>query len=449
MTDVPIVVRRTSLSDRYLVLLSVVLAGYAFLGKGFAYVGMPPIFIGELAFIAGLVALLWSGCVVAVLTSLPSLILAVTMAWVLLRTLPFFGAYGFEALRDSVIVMYGGFAFVVAGLLLEDERRLNAIIGYYGAFLSVFVPAIPFLFALSRALESSLPTVPGSTVPVIMLGPGELPVHLAGALVFALAGFRKVTALWIVPLIAGVVMASALTRGGMLAFLVPVVVAVLVLGKLRQLLVVAAAGLTIFAAAYALETIVAPDQTTGQLTERAFSTRQIVRNAESIVGDSDPNLEGTKTWRLEWWHIIIRDTIFGANFWSGRGFGPNIADEDGFGSIRDAVPLRSPHNVHMTILARAGVPGLVLWLLTLVCWLAMIANATVTARRRGQTAWSGLFLFIGCYVSASLINATFDVAIEGPMQGIWFWCLIGLGIGSVMIHRGQPSVRSARQLVTP
>jgi hypothetical protein len=23
------------------------------------------------------------------------------------------------------------------------------------------------------------------------------------------------------------------------------------------------------------------------------------------------------------------------------------------------------------------------------------------------------------------------------MQGVWFWCLIGLGIGSVMVYRAQ------------
>ncbi len=54
-----------------------------------------------------------------------------------------------------------------------------------------------------------------------------------------------------------------------------------------------------------------------------------------------------------------------------------------------------------------------------------------------QTEWAGLFLFIGCYASSVMINATFDVALEGPMQGIWFWCLIGFGIGSVMIYRCQ------------
>jgi hypothetical protein len=34
-----------------------------------------------------------------------------------------------------------------------------------------------------------------------------------------------------------------------------------------------------------------------------------------------------------------------------------------------------------------------------------------------------------------VINASFDVALEAPMQGIWFWCLIGFGIGTTMIYR--------------
>ena len=82
---------------------------------------------------------------------------------------------------------------------------------------------------------------------------------------------------------------------------------------------------------------------------------------------------------------------------------------------------------------------MVLWGLLVASWLVMLARAVLTARRRGQTEWAGLFLFIGCYASSFMINATFDVALEGPMQGIWFWCLIGFGIGSVMIYRCQPN----------
>jgi len=37
-----------------------------------------------------------------------------------------------------------------------------------------------------------------------------------------------------------------------------------------------------------------------------------------------------------------------------------------------------------------------------------------------------------------IINAAFDVALSGPVQGIWFWCLMGFGIGSVMVYRCRP-----------
>jgi hypothetical protein len=67
----------------------------------------PLIFIGEIAFFTGFVVLLRTGCLIAALTTLPSLTLAVAMAWVMLRTLPFVGVYGFDALRDSVVIMYG------------------------------------------------------------------------------------------------------------------------------------------------------------------------------------------------------------------------------------------------------------------------------------------------------------------------------------------------------
>jgi hypothetical protein len=96
----------------------------------------------------------------------------------------------------------------------------------------------------------------------------------------------------------------------------------------------------------------------------------------------------------------------------------------------------------MTILARAGVPGLALWGAFLASWLGMLTRAMWCARRRGQTGWAGLFLFIACYVTSIIINATFDTTLDGPMQGVWFWCLIGFGIGSVMVYRCQPDSAS-------
>src|SRR6516165_10389754 len=123
--------RSGSSGDVYLVLLSGVLLGYAMLGKGFAYFGRPPLYIGEIAFLSGVVIVLRTGCLLGVLTTLPALFIATAMVWVLLRTVPFIGAYGFDALRDSVVILYGGFAFIVAALLLEDCRRVNNIVQYY------------------------------------------------------------------------------------------------------------------------------------------------------------------------------------------------------------------------------------------------------------------------------------------------------------------------------
>jgi hypothetical protein len=139
--------------------------------------------------------------------------------------------------------------------------------------------------------------------------------------------------------------------------------------------------------------------------------------------------------------VIINDTFHRPSFWTGRGFGLNLADADGFSETRDPSnpppPSRSPHSVHMTLLARAGVPGVVLWSLVLIFWGGMMLRAMLVARARGHKQWAELFLFVTCYAISIIINATVDVTLEGPMQGIWFWCLFGFGTGTVMVYRAQ------------
>ncbi len=52
--------------DRYLALLAIVLLGYALMGKGFAYLGFPPLYVGEIAFLGGIVVFLRTGAFVGV-----------------------------------------------------------------------------------------------------------------------------------------------------------------------------------------------------------------------------------------------------------------------------------------------------------------------------------------------------------------------------------------------
>ena len=430
-------------SDRYLVFLGGMLVGYAILGKGFAYLGVPPLYIGEVAFGTGLLVLLSNGRLLGLATTGPGILLTVAIFWVVSRTVPYIRPYGFDALRDSVVIVYGVFAFVLISLLLEDCARVPIIIRWYGRLLNLFGSAIPFTFLSSWYLSDYLPKWPGGTIPLFEVRPGEAAVHLTGVAVFGVVGLRKIKLTVAAPLIGGLVMVGALSRGPMLAELIPIAAATIAIGKFRQFSLAVVISLGLFGAAYVIEPFFFQYVPAESSDERSISTRQVIDNVLSTVGQSGDHSESTKEWRLRWWDIIVEDTTHGPNFWTGRGFGRNIAEEDGFGrhvSPSGSPPLRSPHDVHATMLARAGVPGLLLWLGFVISWFWMIGRAAMDARRLRQRDWLAVFVFVACYVMSILINASFDVALEGPMLGIWFWCLIGFGIGSVMVFRAPRSV---------
>ncbi len=142
--------------DRYLALLAIALLGYALMGKGFAYLGLPAALRGRDRASQRNRRLFRTGAFVGALATLPAVLLVVLMVWVLARTIPFVSMYGFDALRDSTIVMYGGFAFIVIGLLLEDARRIDTVLRYYNILL-VSLPAMFVGFYLTLYWEEYLP----------------------------------------------------------------------------------------------------------------------------------------------------------------------------------------------------------------------------------------------------------------------------------------------------
>lgn len=48
------------------------------------------------------------------------------------------------------------------------------------------------------------------------------------------------------------------------------------------------------------------------------------------------------------------------------------------------------------------------------------------------------------YWFAFMVNASFDVFLEGPQGGIWFWCLFGFGIALIEVQRHSYPLRSVR-----
>ena len=46
----------------------------------------------------------------------------------------------------------------------------------------------------------------------------------------------------------------------------------------------------------------------------------------------------------------------------------------------------------------------------------------------GGRGWGGISGWLVVYGAASMVNMSFDVYLQGPHGGIWFWSVFGLGI---------------------
>jgi hypothetical protein len=150
---------------------------------------------------------------------------------------------------------------------------------------------------------------------------------------------------------------------------------------------------------------------------RTLSIEQLKNNAISIFATEDDGttLSDNKVWRLVWWAKIIDYTFFGEFFLHGRGLGMSLADTDLENDLNEG-NLRSPHNFHLTILARFGVPIFFLWIYWMFLHLRKIRGKNISP-----------FMLILLSISLSfLINASFDVFLEGPMAAMPFWIFVGM-----------------------
>ena len=407
------------------VCLAAILAGYAFLGRGVAHLGIPPLYVGEAVLGIGLIAIAvsvdrakWRPIHVAILAF---------AAWGAIRTIPYIGTYGIDALRDAVIWGYSVFAIAVS--LTVRAEHFDVIVRIYRRLVPIFVFWVPIAAVVSVVFADALPKAPGSEVPIVVFKGGDMGVHLAGVGAFMILGLGGGTAvglrdavIWAGWLLS-VVTAGAVNRGGLLAASM-IATTVLFIRQTARWFVVVFVGLFLVAVVGLAD----PQVDLG--FSRRISLDQIVANVTSIFdSNAADDLQGTKTWRLRWWNTIIGYTIDGAYFWDGKGYGINLADDDGFQLLADH-SLRAPHNGHIEILARSGVPGLTLWILLQVVFAATLLRAAAKARAADLQYWVAIVGWLFAYWLAALVNTTFDVYLEGPQGGIWFWSVVGLGIAA-------------------
>jgi hypothetical protein len=410
----------------FLLMLAGVLVGYAFFNRGFAYIGVRPVFIGELVLVIGAWAFIRT--LPRAHFGLASAFIVLFMVWGAMRTIPYLPAYGVDALRDGVTWGYAAFALFVGAF--ATRRDVESVVNLYGRLLPLFLIWVPIATALNFA--GIVPTIPGTTVSLIGFKQGDMGVQLAGIAAFMLTGLYGMTrgrrflpesVAWLIWFPVAAIIAAQ-TRGAMLAMAVVGFAVVLVRPSTRVLRAFVIA-LAILVAGIALN----PAIDIGY--RRSLSVTQVISNVVSVFGDTgNEDLDGSREWRLAWWDTIVQYTVNGPYFWTGKGFGINLADADGFqvGAVGLDDSLRAPHNGHMEILARSGVPGLALWVLLNVVWLLMMLRALVRSRRAGDALGSGVIVWLTVLWGAALMNAAFDVYLQGPHGGIWFWAVVGLGI---------------------
>ena len=152
----------------------------------------------------------------------------------------------------------------------------------------------------------------------------------------------------------------------------------------------------------------------GDSQGRTISLSQITDNFSSIVSsDIDGSLTDNKVWRLVWWAKLVNESFTLQHFFVGKGLGMSLAGSE----IADPDDnLRSPHNFHLTILARFGYIVFITWLY----WLFVILKPLFTRKLAGKT------LAITSILLAFIINGSFDVFFEGPMGAFPFWTFVGL-----------------------
>jgi hypothetical protein len=420
--------------------LGVLLAGYMFGDRGFAYLHIPgtPLFVGEIALAVVSVHLIGFYPINDPrLRSPVRLALLVFLVFSAARTIPYLGQYGFDALRDASQWYYGIFAFFVADFV--RRRGIGPIVGWFGKLLPWFVAWAPVSLVLGQML--SWPFVPDSDVPIWAHRGSNTSVLLTACLGFMWMLDEKDTGISrrqraVLTAVSGLflVVAGIQNRGGLLA----------AIAGLALVYWFARSGQRHFVGIISTVVIivglifsVADIRVSFFSNNREISAGQLVDNLMSVVNPdavaTSGDLVGNSSWRLDLWGEVLRDVNLNAPV-LGRGYGVSLGELYGFEGA-DETELRNAHNSHMTIFARSGYLGVGLWFAMWAIWYIMMLRSRRALAARGLRVEAALAVVAMACALAILVNAVFDPSIEGPPVSAWTWSIFGLGLGLMTLSR--------------
>jgi hypothetical protein len=152
---------------------------------------------------------------------------------------------------------------------------------------------------------------------------------------------------------------------------------------------------------------------------RTTGLNQIINNFNSFIGNTSEfkfnnTLNNNIIWRFAWWSSIVQNTIEDKNIFTGIGSGADLVKNSGV-FVEDE-KLRAPHSIHFNLLARYGFLFFLIW----ISWIIYTLRPLFLNNLNGDQYLIALFIL------AFLINASFDVYLEGPMGSFPFWTFVGL-----------------------
>jgi hypothetical protein len=395
----------------YLRVYLLVMTFYVFLNKGVAYT-----YLVEALWLFGILLLLIHRKKVELIWNKTTKLILFFIAISFLYILRGFTKYDIvDLIRDSFIFQYGWFVFIL--FLFKEKLKI-----IWETFFFIY-KWFPFVALLNFILQYFVPffetITPFGGIPILLYKNGDMGVQLLISTLLLLYSFENKTLKWRVLLSLVIALdfliLASYSRSGIVAFLASMLCFIYfnkdiqLQSRVRLLLKYLPVILLIVTPIY-INIKVAEN-----FQGRSVGLEQIKNNFSSIVGGStDATSEDNVVWRLVWWAKIIDYSFSSPNFFIGKGLGMNLATDDDIITLDDT--LRSPHNFHLNIMARFGVLLFLIWTYFLIQIIKPIFKKQLV----------GKGLLIGCILLSFLINACFDVFLEGPMGAFPFWTWVGL-----------------------
>ena len=399
------------LNRAYIKLYFLVLLLYVFFNKGVAYS-----YMAEILLLAGIFILFINRKQFEIGLDRKQIIsgifLIVSFLYILIGV---FQYSIFNVLRDSLAFQYAWFAFIIYFFKNEYNFIWQKIIQIYK-----WAPLVILLnFFLFYFIFLYLPPINiFGNQNIIIYKNGDKSVHLLISTILMFLYTEKYSRKWLIAntilIVINFLILLAFTRSGSVAYIFALFSFFLfskekILNEsLRKLLkyvpIIMIIGMGLFNAI----------DIQGDAQGRTISLSQITDNFSSIVSsDIDGNLAENKVWRLIWWAKLVNESFTLPHFFVGKGLGMSLAGND-ISNTDDN--LRSPHNFHLTILARFGYIVFITWII----WLVSLFKPLFTRKLVGKN------LAITSILLAFIINGSFDVFFEGPMGAFPFWTFVGL-----------------------